>query len=476
MIEPLPDSGPPPWASADFSYASWVPTILGHLSFSMMALRSSWPARECINEHSATLNARVVATHEERIAQDFPYSDWLVRLLQPSAVQHYFLFARTCEARIPFVEKDIIRAFKDEQGALIGEVVIVPSDKAQRRSKLIEELTFEMGNWRGNSAEYLEHAFSKINQSEPSGVLLVRLKFCLFRTGELRLWYDKENLNSQIRDLGAKNFEAMARQTYYFIKDAAHHHYHHERDSDQLIELVALSRPTTATVHRTNELCWKREVLWGFARVIAQLRRNNELRSLKRVLGFLAYADAFQSNVAIVQRPTHLDKDFEFDKDLTTYDFAHAKSSVGALDSFRSWYNSGSFQLLAAAVALFFSTLSLWAAATRIVAADCVADRPCPSKLPTTHMNLIAYFVGNPIIATILVICSVLIFYFVFIRDVKAFRLTKKADRFLRNGSSAVGASVAALSGNVYFGYVASITIYVAIFLIEILVALAALG
>lgn len=470
MLKSLPTNGLPPWANQTSSFASWIPTILGHLSFSMMALKSSWLVSEGVNLYSKTLHGRIVATHKERVAQDFPYSDFFVRLRAPQSVQHYFLLAKTCQAQIPFVEGEKVRPLTDEQGALVGEIIVAPSDKVSRRKEFIKKLVECIENREQESEQFLERLSDHISQANQQRVFLFRLDFCLFRTGEVRFWFCPDKQSPGFDKLNSTDLEKVAKQAYYFLKDIAHTHYHHEPDSDQLIECARLSRPTQLADHASNEIAWKREVLWGFARVIAQLRRNNDLRSLKRVQGILAYADAFQSNVAIVRRSLNLDGHFSIDRDLTIYDFAHAKASISALDNFRAWYNTGSFQLLASILALFLSVLSLWAAVTRIGVSDCEAGLPCVVSLTTFQLQVIGFFAMHPLRVAGLFLFPTMLLYLIFIRDVKAFRITKRYDRFIRIGFSAIGAQFAASSGNNYLGFLLSSSIYVMIIVAELLV------
>lgn len=435
-----------------------------------MALKSTWSGHEGINEYSNSVHGRVVATYQERVAQDFPYSDFFVRLKKPSALQQYFLIARTCQAQIPFLEEKKVRVLTDEQGALTGEIVIVPSDKSKSRKKFVESLKSSIEDWDQEGSSFLDRMSKKISSAHKDNVVIFRIDFCLFRTGEVRIWFDPLKQSNNLSNVKDSEMESIAKQAYYFLKDIAHAHYHHEPDSDQLIELVRLTTSSNQSEHERNEIAWKREVLWGFARVIAQLRRNNDLRSLKRVQGILAYADAFQSNVAVIRRAKALEGEFEIDRNLTIYDFGHAKTSIAALDNFRTWYNTGSFQLLATILALMLSALSLWAAVTRIAISDCDTNLPCVGHLSNEQMQVVSYVALHPLLITGVLLFPAMFLYFVFVRDVKAFRPTKKFDRFIRTGSSAIGAGVAEKSGNVYLGFFTSVLIYVVILSVEVIV------
>jgi hypothetical protein len=123
-----------PWLGSDLSWAGWIPTVSGQLSFSIIGHSSA--ASNCIyfNDLLPQMDrdppVRYIALHQHRTAPDFPCPDWLTRRLIPGASYDFVLLAETSDAEIhvnlPTSPDGMSRvtAVHNAQGVLKGKVHI----------------------------------------------------------------------------------------------------------------------------------------------------------------------------------------------------------------------------------------------------------------------------------------------------------------------------------------------------------------
>lgn len=471
------DDGRCPWHEGDLSYAGWVPTVLGHLAYSMVGVKHRWSQHKSFNDLDEATGVRAVATHQRRTAQDFPIWDWMLRAIRPSTTQNYFLVAETKTAKIPFIEdKKSIRIVTDTQGVLTGTVYVVPwqsePDANWEKDKLLADLKDLIDGSVCSTTNICSRVDQRIKLALFQNILVHKFRFALFRTGELRIWANfSDALGREIQEEELNKFEnkllkSLPRQVYYFIKDAAHHHYHHQPTSDQILPLVKMDPipiEEISDVHSKNETRWRREVLWGLARVLARFRRENSVKYLKQAQGILAYADSFQSTLGKISRGLNIDDDPVFDNNITTYDFAHAKQSVAASESFRIWQNSGNLQIIAGLLAIAFSAASFWAALTKIVSETCASSpsfsEHCVEPVSTKAILVAIWISTHPLVFVGLIIIPLTIFYSIFVKDIKTFKVAGKFSHFLGSLSQAIGASITIKTKNAYYGYFSAVSI-----------------
>lgn len=477
MPTSLAKAGRCPWLDSDLSFAGWVPTVLGHLAFSMVGVQHRWSQHKSFNDLDPTTGVRAVATHQRRTAQDFPIWDWLPRAMKPSASQNYFLVGQTTNAKIPFVdEKTKIRIVRDTQGVLTGTVYVVPWQTEQEaiwdKDNLVRDLKSLIDGGECSASDICSRVDERVEKALSENILVHKTRFALFRTGEIRIWSSHSDIlgrkvtSTNFRSLENIIMQSLPKQIYYFIKDAAHHHYHHQPTSDQILPLVKMERvprKNPNVIHTTNETRWRREILWGLARILARFRRENNVKYLKQALGILAYADSFQSTLGKIRRGVTIDSDPVFDDNLTTYDFAHAKQSIAASESFRSWHNSGNFQMLAGLLAIAFSAASLWASLTKIVGEACSANPSfsdhCIEPVSAKALVVAMWISTHPLVFASFLIIPLSVLYSIFVKDIKTFTITGKFSHFLGSLSQAIGASVTIRFKNAYFGYLSALVV-----------------
>jgi hypothetical protein len=292
---------PDPWATAYRSYAGWVPNVRSHLSFSMIG------AAKRAHTFTAPYRARpsrVVMVHQHRIVNDYPLPNCLATRLHPDISLHWLLNAETTSTIIPIIEVGVLKPERDRQGLLRGTLSLLPHmhDKGARKRQnhslkgigdLLGVNSFDSG--QGVTAEAFDQKvdahrkkiFDLIVDSGPS----IELQFALMRTGECRIWYE-----SPIADVEETTLHSVASQAYYFVKDIVHDHTHHDATSDQITPLHPFGRSLGEEDH-DDEVAWRRETQWSLSREIERLNREGGLTDLRKSLGIIAYAEAFQASL-----------------------------------------------------------------------------------------------------------------------------------------------------------------------------------
>lgn len=488
MADPfrLPASGAFPWTGADYAYAGWVPNVSGHLSFNLIDPQSKHPTFN----HQPRLDCpRLVAAHRARLAQDYPFFDWLVKLFRRSARQDFILVAQSVRVVTPFFLGDSLEHSDDANGALSGLVAVIPTDAAwstcwriRRTLKAIDrqisdavadkadgapdpgqglpaDILAELGHIRGSIACYF-------------------LRFALFRTGELRIWFDLADFLG--RDIVAEPptprelvaADHLAPQAYYFIKDLVHAHYHHIADSDQLLPLTETPRPADAAAHQDNEVGWRYATLRGLARVVVELRQGRSIAGHQQAKGVIAYAQAFQTVLARITRGREAQIKHKICDEIIPYDFSNLTMSLDATDASAQSVMSARLQLFAIVVGIVLSGLALWAGAVQIQPILCTsldAVASCPKIEPGPVVSIVNDIVANPSAFLIVLFALGMVPFILFFRGLNAIPWAERGIRWLRRLTEAVGAQVSRwLRGNDIVGWLVSLamlgglTLYVA--------------
>lgn len=285
------------------------------------------------------------------------------------------------------------------------------------------------------------------------------MSFALFRTGEFHLWYDlKSFLGREVheqaippRKVELDSAEAVPPHAYYFVKDVTHRHYHHDPESDQLLLLSRLHPVTKTAEHEENELRWRRETLWGLARIIAQFRRKKDLDDYKRARGILAYADAFQSSLARIWRAPDIETPLEPHDRLFQYDFTHTKASVQSLEDVAAWRQNGLMQFVAVYVGIFLSSLALWAAAVEIRPILCqppgasprTSLMTCPPLHPAPSSDIALWVADSPLAFICILIVMGFAAFSAFIKSPRFFPMGRWVVVGLAKLAKALGVSAA---------------------------------
>lgn len=425
------------WEAATAAWVGWVPTVSGHLSFSLIGSDPSAEQHLVINGDKAGLDGRVVIVRQRRRNRDFGYWSWVAAKFLKDTVQDYVLVAHTEEGARP--ERDpISREFTpvaDARGVLRGTIFWFPyrldDDLRTALQATLAELVAEQKRIDSLHGEANEEALGLVENwlrtklevvaadvdvpgDKPDEVVSRQLaytfEFALYRTGEFRLWYNRDE-----EDL--KELDHIAKQVFYFAKDIGHTHSHHEPESDQIVHLARIC-PGRYPVPEKCETAWRNETQWGLSRVFEQLHRSLGIGAQRRALGVLAYADAFQGSLAQVMRvPGQFDV-FDADPNVALYDNQHRRESARAMIDYRTFRVGEKGQILLLVVTALLASAGLWYGFTSIRQTLCEqANANCIDLHALTAARLVSLVVNSPI--TFFAICSytVYMFFNVFIKD-----------------------------------------------------------
>lgn len=477
----FPHKGKAPWSSAEHSYASWVPNVSGHLSFGVIDGHGKC---HTVNQHCDAAGTRVLVVHQRRSAQDFPLPGGMVGLLRKSATQDYLIVANTSRAWTPNLQ-DLPecerlgtgpRAREEDNGVMVGEVIVIPPDTDPETAGTLKKALAHIHETMDlRQQECLEGDLDALtalpsevlatHQAAARTIACFRLNFALFRTGEVRIWFDLDHFlgrdsaafpPTELEEVAA---DALPSQVYYFLKDVVHFHYHHDRRSDQLLDITRIG---PAASEAEQDARWRTNILRGLAKVVVEYRQSNRTDSNKKALGVLAYADAFQSVLARIRRKGPLEHKFEWNPDIILYDFEHTKSSIEALDALSEARRGAHLQLFGIFVGVLLSALALWAGAVQIQPILCGDQRAnaavCPPIKPDFTTDLVNQVVANPLgFVVFLALLGAVAYIFLFKR-VTDVPLAKPILRFFRSLSIAVGADVARRRGD-RAGYYAQLAV-----------------
>lgn len=478
-VEPfhLPSNGAYPWAGADYGYAGWVPNVSGHLSFNLIDPHS----REPTYNHQPDLSLpRTVALRRLRLAQDYPFPDRLVKRLRKSATQEFVVLAESSRVPTPYFEDDRLEEADDANGLLMGIVAVLPheGDKqtCRKRKQLLGHIDSHIlaeadakvagavNPQRRLASEILDHL-----RSERDHIACYFLRFALFRTGELRIWFSLEDFYGRdfttvpATPLELQAAEHLAPQVYYCLKDLLHAHYHHDPHSDQLLPLIRTDQPSGSGGQAGREMEWRYATLRGLARVVIELRHGRSANGHQRAKGIIAYAQAFQALLARCRRPTQIGSKHAKEDRLIPYDFSNLIMSLDAVDTLTQSGVSARLQLFGIVIGIILSGLALWSGAVQIQPILCTSlasPDVCPKIGSGPIVNLVTKIVANPSAFMILLVTVGIGMFMVFFNGSNALPWVERGIRWLRRLSEAIGTQVSRwLKGSDWIGWLMSLTL-----------------
>jgi hypothetical protein len=351
------------------SWAGWIPTVSGQLSFSIIGHSSA--ARNCAYVNEVLPGAyretpiRYIALHQQRCAPDFPYPDFVTRWLYPGFRYDFFLTAQTAEAEIQVNlprsadGEPRVKAVHNAQGVLKGRVQVLlhEKDKTLRQLNIGFIDRFKARVWQANgdniakTAKVIAAQLSKRNRPA-----FLEADFELYRSGEFRLEIDERSWRKVIgRDDLEGALKVIPNQIFYFVKDVVHRHYHHDGSSDQMLSLTRLDKAPTQ-----SEIDWRRHTLWGLVRVVMQYRRAGFWPDLQKAKGVTAYAEAFQQSFANCIRMPFGPVRFKATSELSTYDFKHIRDSIEVSIAENTARRTAIWQGATLGVSLALSVMLAW--------------------------------------------------------------------------------------------------------------------
>ena len=267
------------------SFSSWVPTVTGKLSYTILG-RTDWP-RRCIYVNQIQSPEHCYAIFlQERFTHDFllPFlglSDRTKNFLfglsffgwrKPTIGRHYF---------VCIVDKG--ENFENDGeiknlDKLCGTIHVVPA--TPNGKGIFNKLKQTISNLSQTklSKETIEALRTMVIDESPLNV-----SFSLRRNGEFKLNQTDITNVKQFGMIGNKEADRYSAQMYYFFRDIVHNHQHHEAANDLIVNL-----------HPDEGNDWKDKVYFDlFRRVIAFKRIRTDFH-ITNATGILAYASTFK--------------------------------------------------------------------------------------------------------------------------------------------------------------------------------------
>lgn len=468
----------PPWARATLTCIGWIPTADGHLSFSLIGQGT----KPTCYRYSGLVNdedgrpRRNLAVFQRRKSMDIP---WLFRWFMPSAKHHWLLTGEALPAKY-HTDSGETHPILDQQGMLCGQILFIPyqhDDKpgeegdghaAPRcdmdakwqaaRERIVELLRADRGPDIGKVFSDLDAETDAIAKA---GITTLTIEYALFRTGEIHLWMTDheiakiriekksaapgayplhaqighDDLDADAHYIGLSEIPAphtMLRQAYYFVKDAAHYHVHHDGSSDQIIPLVLDhpedTDPSSQGEASISEQAWQRETLWGLSRSIEELVRQGTREALRNALGFICFAESFQSTLAQHVRKNGYLNQFAEVVDIHRYDFKSLRESVKIALERNTWSLAGK-----AAMAGTVATIGL----SSVIATNAIGNHPVPGE-PSIWDGWLADFIKSyPLAPPAICVALVVLAFFRIYSDTgflkRLFAIENAWSRFVRS-------------------------------------------
>jgi hypothetical protein len=475
-----------PWEAATAAWVGWIPTVSGHLSFSLIGGSGSTDEPPIVNGDKPGLDGRVVLIQRRRRNRDFGYWSWVAANILRDTEQDYVLVAHTEAGARPEWDRQSnqINRIPDARGCLRGTVFWFPfrydDDLRNDLQSTLSDLNREAnrveslhGDQKENALDAVENwvrtKLSSITEDvegddQVAQQVAFKFEFALYRTGEFRLWYERNHV-------AVDELDGIARQVFYFLKDIAHTHSHHEPESDQIVHL-ARTKPGKYGTAADCESYWRNETQWGLSRVFEQLHRSTGIGAQRRALGMLAYADAFQGSLAQVMRVPGGNEEFCPDPNVALYDNQHRRESARAMLDYRAFRVGEKGQILLLVVTALLASAGLWYGFTSIRSILCPgAGAGCLPLQAETSARVVSLIINSPM--TFFAFCSYSVYtlFNVFIKDWDDVPIIKRPQSGFLRMSFSVLSNFAKKRKNPRFFLIA----YVAIFIV-LLIAIACIG
>jgi hypothetical protein len=259
------------------NYRSWIPTVTGQLSFSVIG-RTDWPSK-CVSIASYSREQCAAIYIQERYTHDFSFPfvglndrilDKLFRNfglvgLDSYSGRHYFV----CIVDEP------IRTNPEDLSGIKGRILCVPHYAGSKES--IKRAMKSVA-----AAAPIQKRIENLER-ELQGLSLIECQFILYRTGEFLLEASSTNSNIDFEALPDKALDWYAAQAFYFMRDISHNHQHHQASSDLIIRL-----------HKDSD-SWARDVYYDMFRNIIHFKRIRTDFYITNASGLVAYSETFRN-------------------------------------------------------------------------------------------------------------------------------------------------------------------------------------
>lgn len=255
-------------------WISWIPTVGGRLSFSVMG-DSTNPSR-MVGNNTTSGKTRYISFHQKRNLSDSIFGQWLSKLLFKFDGDFWFLV--TGEAPDSGISST---------APLKGSITIFMNSSRQWRQFEKSGYSAALNEFKISNQLSCEQAYEALQKNIATNIkeyALLSFTFQLERHGRFELILDDEsdgNLTAQEN----LDIHLIARQCYYFFKDFCHIHQHHHPSTDTLIDLYKDGSGS----------CWRENILRVLYRKVLSHKRNKTIQNFDEALGILPYIESFQN-------------------------------------------------------------------------------------------------------------------------------------------------------------------------------------
>ena len=262
-------------------YNGWIPTVAGRLSYRSIG-DSLFPTRSVsANIPFVNHNGRVryILAYQRRNLSDAIQPAILNRLKGESGIFYFSMLART------------VAGEESHNNKLTGAVFIYThptwSLGKPHLRYLIQTQSFKQDQDTFESA-YLKH----YDITERNADIAINFELC--RNGFLTLQMPKINTVGILQNTDPGDFDIIANQAYFFLRDISHTHQHHNPTSDTLL--------TVQKSDSQDQDAWKRHVMYSLIFHIIQKKRKNLPEVQAQLEGIVSYAATFR-RIAQVDEP-----------------------------------------------------------------------------------------------------------------------------------------------------------------------------
>jgi hypothetical protein len=276
-------NSPPP----EYSYAGWVPTVAGRLSFRHIG-ESDHPT-ESVYANVAAANARFIVAYQRRNLSDSLFKG-VMDLLSRNTGQFWFVMTATS----PKAAAD-----GDE---IFGTIYIYKSKRdwaskiknlmqaTMHRLHILQVFPAEL-DARGAIDVRVSSQYDQISAAV-AATADIAVKFKLVRDGSS--YFSRPSFADPALEAASTAFahesglgfpKWISDQAYFFLRDMCHTHQHHTHEDDTILML----RPYDA-----KDVRWRRDIIYSLYYYIIRAKRTDEFNLLYRALGVLAYCRSFK--------------------------------------------------------------------------------------------------------------------------------------------------------------------------------------
>lgn len=250
------------------TYISWVPTVGGRLSYSIIGNSSHPSVAETANVADDKKRRLLCLQHRNLTDSAIPFfKNFFVKLFFDLSSDFVFFLDAACS-----------NTFEDEN-SLIGTLYLFADDVEQDingKVLCIREAISKLNSYDNNAPLDVDNFYEDISARYLNNIdafCINKAKFKLNRDGIIEIDIDAE-----------KNIEhIICAQFYFFIKDISHKHQHHHPKTDTILD-----------IYRKDNVYWPDEILRSLYKKVLDFKRSRNQWVCSSALGVLCYIKEFK--------------------------------------------------------------------------------------------------------------------------------------------------------------------------------------